>query len=177
MKSKYNALMDCEKRKTLGLKSADNALCVMRLLSPPFMPAPGQNDFLVDKFPGFVMLAHKKIEGDHVPTRAGAIDICNQLKKMHDNDWVHGDIKTGNCLFTESSGCLIDFDYTNHPGTPYTSVVIRDLPERHPDIRSGAAHLLDKQHDIYSLAHVLGMRHPELHTDIDSIIQEIPRCL
>jgi hypothetical protein len=58
--------------------------------------------------------------GQHVATRPKAfVPIIDQLQSLHENGFVHGDIRAFNTVFGNESneqGCLIDFDFGGYKG-------------------------------------------------------------
>ena len=54
----------------------------------------------------------------HASKPADFIPVIDQLKKLHENGYVHGDIRGFNVLFGENGG-LIDFDFGGIPGKAY----------------------------------------------------------
>jgi hypothetical protein len=58
-----------------------------------------------------VMVSYRYIPGSHEATRVGQFaSLIQQIAKIHDKGIVHGDIRLGNVVFTDSGAELIDFD-------------------------------------------------------------------
>jgi hypothetical protein len=58
------------------------------------------------------LLIYTKIKGTHQPKSILAlIHACDIMKKLKDNNIVHGDIRIANFLFEEDDAYLIDFDW------------------------------------------------------------------
>ncbi len=59
-------------------------------------------------------------EGSHVATTlTDFIPIIQQLQALHENGYVHGDIRAFNVVFGGEAAGLIDFDLSRRPGKPY----------------------------------------------------------
>ena len=55
--------------------------------------------------------------GTHVAKKPTSfLPIIDDLKSLHDEGFVHGDIRGFNTVFDENSGCLIDFDFGGKEG-------------------------------------------------------------
>jgi serine/threonine protein kinase len=70
---------------------------------------------------GLKVIAVPFIEGSHQPqNKAQLLGVAKFLKKMHDQGFVHGDVRLLNIVFTdEASDCqLIDFDFGGRSDDP-----------------------------------------------------------
>ena len=57
-------------------------------------------------------------KGSHVAQRPkDFLPIIEQLQKIHDAGYVHGDIRASNSVFSDEEGYLIDFDFSGKAGT------------------------------------------------------------
>jgi len=102
---------------------------------------------------GISVLCYPMLEGSsYKPSVAGWAQILGMVRKMHEIDYVHGDLLPRNVLFgAHSNGYLIDFDLSRKIGASYVSGYNNeDFTEyRHRDARAG--HKMRKEHDIHSL--------------------------
>jgi serine/threonine protein kinase len=92
------------------------------------------------------------IEGSQdSPTIKGWLMILDQVKKMHEVGYVHGDLLPRNVLFTGERGYVIDFDLSRKEGGLYVSGYNSvDFPEfRHKGAVGGKQ--MWKIHDVYAL--------------------------
>jgi serine/threonine protein kinase len=85
--------------------------------------------------------------GDFIP-------IINHLLHLHEQDFVHGDIRAFNMVFNGNDGKLIDFDLSGKVGTSkYPPCYKNTLPDA---IRCGQVlSLIEKHHDWYALGKVI----------------------
>jgi hypothetical protein len=93
------------------------------------------------------------------------VPIIDQLKELHDADFVHGDIRAYNMVFGERAhetkpptGWLIDFDFGGKAGE------VRYPPGYNGALRDGTRigrgeELIEKWHDWYSLGHIIFQFH------------------
>ena len=92
------------------------------------------------------------------------IEVVELLHKLHDDhDMVHGDIRLSNMILSESSGKIIDFDYSGKDGEhkyPPGLVAIAD-GERHQEVKDAIDNntikeqVLRKEHDWHSMKAVM----------------------
>jgi hypothetical protein len=91
----------------------------------------------------------------HVAQRPGDfIPIINHLQHLHEQNFVHGDIRAFNMVFDGEDGRLIDFDMGGVVGeTCYPQGYQNHLPDA---MRCGVGfHLIEKQHDWFALGKVI----------------------
>jgi serine/threonine protein kinase len=70
-------------------------------------------------------------KGSHVAKRPNDfLPIIEQLQKIHDAGYVHGDIRASNTVFSGDLGYLIDFDFSGKAGTArYPTGYVRNLDD------------------------------------------------
>jgi hypothetical protein len=99
--------------------------------------------------------------GAHVCTSAGqGLSLIQDLRDLHAQDFVHGDIRASNCVFRDEGSRLIDLDFGGLVN------VIR-YPERYiAFLRDGtrvsvsqSCVSIQKWHDVYALASMLLVDH------------------
>eukprot|EP01034_Spumella_vulgaris_P023626 gene23626-29865_t len=122
-----------------------------------------QSDLTLIKYP--------LVEGDHVAQfSTDFIGVLRHLNQVHEENYVHMDIKAANMVFNHNDGTksqLIDFDYSG-----FEDVVT--YPSRYnPSIEDGERHRDAtrhqrgfKSHDLFSLAHVMLLFQPSDNTKI-----------
>ena len=80
-------------------------------------------------------LKYDYIEGEHRPKNVHQFaEIVNALAKLHTEDYVHGDIRKKNLLFSRNgiNAWMIDFDIAGKESTLYPSTYNhRGIDERH----------------------------------------------
>jgi hypothetical protein len=106
--------------------------------------------------------------GQHVATRPKAfVPIIDQLQSLHENGFVHGDIRAFNTVFGNESneqGCLIDFDFGGYKGKRfYPKGYRRALDDGHRIGRGGQEIL--EWHDWYALGNLIFTLHRLLAPD------------
>lgn len=111
-------------------------------------------EWAVHKGPfGASVLRYPFIEGSsYNPSVAGWIKILLQIQRMHEIDFVHGDLLPRNVLFdSEGGGYVIDFDLSRKLGGVYVrGYNYIDFQEfRHEGAREGQH--MSKDHDLHSL--------------------------
>ena len=118
--------------------------------------------------PDLKLISYDFIEGGHNANNlCNFINLLTELKYMHNEGIVHGDIRESNIIFSQDgNSSLIDFDYSG----PETKVYPFGF---NLDIEDGVRHAkakqflpLSKEHDIYSIAHIMKLYSPELDADI-----------
>ena len=72
----------------------------------------GYSDVLVEEVTSTLsVLKYRYISGDHKPTKLTKFrGVVQMLVKLHDQGYVHGDVRLQNIVFTENNSVLIDFD-------------------------------------------------------------------
>ena len=101
-------------------------------------------------------LQYSYIRGDHDPQHLQHFrDIIRDLGKLHDEGYVHSDIREQNLLFgNENQAWMIDFDHTDKEGTRYPDTYNHNgIEERHSSARAGWPR--QKKHDRYALSVIL----------------------
>lgn len=97
----------------------------------------------------FIKLANK-ITIEHL------ISLCVKLKAIHDENYVHGDIRNANIIFGEANeSYIIDFDFARKVDKSqwYFETYNGNLDERHQEAKPWRK--MDKSHDIFSLKKVI----------------------
>lgn len=103
-----------------------------------------------------VMLKYQYIDGSHSPSKFSQFaGVTKMLHKVHEQGFVHGDVRLSNIIFSGDTSYLIDYDLARKEDKVeglYPAGYNR-IPERHPDAK---AHLLmRKVHDRFSLAQIM----------------------
>jgi hypothetical protein len=106
--------------------------------------------------------------GQHFATSPKAfVPIIDQLQSLHENGFVHGDIRAFNTVFGNESneqGCLIDFDFGGYKGKRfYPKGYRRALDDGHRIGRGGQEIL--EWHDWYALGNLIFTLHRLLAPD------------
>ncbi len=108
-------------------------------------------------------LKYKFRMGDHEPKNPKQL-ICafKQLKMIHDRQYVHGDVRVVNVIF---SGCgkeawLIDFDFAGKVDMPYPVEYGTEFMERHCDAKPMMPR--KKIHDIFAMNCILQDNFPDM---------------
>lgn len=102
--------------------------------------------------------------GHHVATTPKAfLPVISQLEDLHEQDFVHGDIRAFNTVFGEHSdqGYLIDFDFGGKLGRRYPTGYHQDLADglRIESEINGAPNEIHKWHDWYALGRLIFFVH------------------
>jgi serine/threonine protein kinase len=104
---------------------------------------------------GLKVIAVPFIEGSHQPqNKAQLLGVAKFLKRMHDQGFVHGDVRLLNIVFTdEASDCqLIDFDFGGRSDDPLLMYPPGYKKALGDGKRIGSAgHRILKWHDVYAL--------------------------
>ena len=84
--------------------------------------------------------------------------IMETLDKLHENHYVHSDVRLPNMVFAENSQSskLIDFDLMDKVGVVYPDEYNADMPERHRNAQPNMPREII--HDRYSLIKVICMK-------------------
>ena len=104
----------------------------------------------------FQYLRYRYREGEHrVNNVAQVILLLQQLNKVHDEGFVHSDIRHTNIVssYDGKHAWLIDFDLAAKEGTPYPATYNSFLEERHPFASPRKPR--KKEHDCHSLSVIL----------------------
>ena len=100
-------------------------------------------------------------EGEHVAKHPiSFIPIIDQLEKLHEAGFVHGDIRAFNTIFgatKEDKGYLIDFDFSGIPGTLYPPGYKKSLDDGQRF--TGEDNKMQKWHDWYALGRLIFVIH------------------
>lgn len=102
-------------------------------------------------------LCYNFIQGSCSPKKIGDFrNIIETLQKIHEMEYVHGDVRLQNLVFGLSRSWIIDFDNALKVGAEYPVCYNSLLPERHSDIRISLIPIkCDFVHDWYSLSHII----------------------
>lgn len=103
----------------------------------------------------FQYLRYEFRNGSHHPV--SCIQFCQvlkQLEQIHDEGFVHADIRDANIVFGRDgeSAWIIDLDFAGKENTAYPEMYNYwcDIPERHPEARPGQPK--KKIHDVHALS-------------------------
>ena len=100
----------------------------------------------------FVQLKYQYLEGDHKPTALKQFaGVIKALHKVHEEGYVHGDIRCENMIFSKTSDAsyLIDFDLARPERHGFYPDGYNHLSMRHVD--ACASQPMKKEHDRFSL--------------------------
>jgi hypothetical protein len=104
-----------------------------------------------------VIISYDYIPGSHIPNSySDFIPVLLQLKSMHSDSIVHGDIRLSNIVFCGEKSTLIDFDLSGiEDQRLYPKGFCEEIDDgvRHEDARAGS--LLQQNHDFYAMACVM----------------------
>jgi serine/threonine protein kinase len=100
-------------------------------------------------------------EGAHVCTSAGqGLSLIQDLKDLHAQGFVHGDIRASNCAFSDEDSRLIDFDFGGLVNVAtYPERYIANLIDGRRVSASESCAPIQKWHDVYALASMLLINH------------------
>ena len=132
------------------------------------------------------ILTYDYVEGHHSPKNINQLEkVVRDLKTLHENDIVHGDVRFANIVFGKDGGSayLIDYDFAakinENPRYP-KGYVGREggIEERHKDASS--LEYMHMKHDTYSMGqivgHFIGKKFDE-NTKLDDIIKELENTI
>ena len=125
----------------------------------------------------YYVVKYPYIEGSHQPTSPqqfrGVLDI---LHKLHEQDYVHGDIRPQNIIFHPDGlhSSLIDFDLARKDGT-YPPGYYFSGAVRHPDARAGLQ--MKQVHDLHSLKLILQHYFGDIAKDLKPTYDSISRLV
>jgi hypothetical protein len=100
--------------------------------------------------------------GFHVATKPTSfLPIIDDLVKLHDMGFVHGDIRGFNTVFDENGwGCLIDFDLGGEHGNAQYPRGYQHLLDDGKRLRADGSSMIEKWHDWFALGRLIF----EIHT-------------
>jgi serine/threonine protein kinase len=126
------------------------------------------------------LLQMRYIKGDWMgQKRVGIfVAILKQLASLHAQGVVHGDVRLANMLPTETGdrGVLLDFDFCAVEGSKGYPKGLQELHsdgQRHVDVTAAIRHdrieelPMGKEHDCFSLGHVMSLFKPTRDEDTD----------
>ena len=97
------------------------------------------------------MLAYTYIEGDHVPkSLKGFAGVVRALHIIHEQGFVHRDVRACNIIFSKDSSFLIDYDLARKAGARHP---LHYEQERHLAARAG--YPMYPLHDRYALGVII----------------------
>eukprot|EP00657_Telonema_sp_P-1_P010365 TRINITY_DN4778_c0_g1_i1.p1 TRINITY_DN4778_c0_g1~~TRINITY_DN4778_c0_g1_i1.p1 ORF type:complete len:273 (-),score=11.39 TRINITY_DN4778_c0_g1_i1:54-872(-) len=105
--------------------------------------------------PDLCLLSYPYFPGDHKPkTVEQFTELCQQVGRLHKEDWVHSDVRQHNVVFSMDGKItrLIDFDLAGKVGSVYPDN-FAPLPCRHKDAKSGEGRQIS--HDRQALSFLL----------------------
>lgn len=120
----------------------------------------------------FLMIVRDFIVGDTVPDVSSDIAIFKGalqcLRRVHECDYIHGDVRSSNIIFTAGgTSHLIDFDLAKKVGSFYPiSYAKLNICERHRTAYSSWP--MKKEHDVHSIKYIMSFYFPGKKSDIDS---------
>lgn len=124
-----------------------NAMSTFQDLSVHDMDATGRFQYMKYKF----------LNGCHQPKSIKQFAIiASLLTKIHNDGYVHSDIRAGNLIFGQDvdSAWIIDYDLAEKEGVPYPDTYIFEgIDERHPNAQKNQPR--SKDHDIHSLLYTI----------------------
>ena len=127
-------------------------------------------------FPIIVFLTYAYKRGSHEPKSWIQMQKLGlDLKKLHDQNFVHGDVRAVNMIFDDGENAwLIDFDWANKDQSTYPECFnTKDIPERHIDAAPGKP--MRKNHDWWALvkiaAHFFEVECPSADMNEDTTFQ------
>ena len=106
----------------------------------------------------FVMLAYTYSEGDQIPTSMeGFAGVVGAPHIIHEQGFVHGDVRAYNIVFSQDSSFLIEYNLARKAGARYPIGFVHYEQERHPAARAGYQMypLHDPLHDRYALGIII----------------------
>jgi len=144
-------------------------LSIVPTLSDQELEGADHNSWLWPPRGGLLVIAAPYREGRHfAKTPAAFIPIINELEKLHNEGFVHGDIRGFNTVFTDEGnhGWLIDFDFggkVNKAGPVYPDGYKRHLGDGK---RIGKEeNRIEKWHDFYALGNLFFSSHEFVEGD------------
>jgi len=127
----------------------------------------------------FQCLRYKYLEGSHIPkSYHQLLTIMRALKKLHNSDYVHSDIRKQNLIFgvEDDEAWIIDFDLAGKVGSRYPeSYNYLNIPERHNPARDRAvAHDVQAIKKVFEANFEFTLNLPRDYT-LDNVIEAIER--
>ena len=105
----------------------------------------------------YYYIKYKCYPGNHTPDNLKQFGgIFSMLGKVHDADYVHGDIRLQNLIFDDNKkdSYLLDYDLAKKNGKGrYPLGYCCDISVRHPNAKGGRR--MDKRHDRHALKQIL----------------------
>ena len=138
------------------------------ILSQKYLPS---FQMVID-LPDIKIISYEYIEGKHFPSNSKQVLYLLQfLKKMHNDNDIHGDIRCSNILFCDDAdkSQLIDFDFSGVEGVKkYPIGYSNKLDDGVRHIDALANRSLKREHDYFSLLYVL---------QLSTVVREAPKYL
>lgn len=111
-----------------------------------------------------IIIRYPFIPGSHIPPNSTQIQTLIQtLKNIHNQQYIHGDIRASNIVFADSDSKIIDFDLSCHIESisKYPSTYNIDIQDgkRHSDALPKS--IMRIEHDWFSLSVVLSYFQPD----------------
>jgi len=101
-----------------------------------------------------VMLKYQYIDGSHSPSKFSQFaGVTKMLHKVHEEGFVHGDVRLSNIIFSGDTSYLIDYDLAGKEDNRLYPAAYNRIPERHQHAK--ARLLMRKVHDRFSLAQIM----------------------
>ena len=75
------------------------------------------------------------------------------LAKLHEMDYVHGDVRSQNIVFTTNSSVLIDYDLSAKVDSLYPRGYNHSFEERH--VKTFGCQRMSKSHDVHSVLYLM----------------------
>lgn len=119
----------------------------------------------------FVSIEYDYIQGNHKPRSLKQFaGVTRMLHKVHQEGFVHGDVRLQNIVFSSSESYLIDFDPAKREKSMYPEGYLT-CTERHKDALAYAP--VYKVHDRHSLSQVITDILVESNTSIINMLQDM----
>ena len=107
-------------------------------------------------------LQYDYLHGSHIKFNKQQVAmIIRNLHTLHENNFVHGDIRKENILFSYdgTKAWLLDFDLAGEEYSLYPQGYNSNISERHPSAMAGHNRL--KIHDRYALSVIIRQKFPD----------------
>ena len=104
-----------------------------------------------------VVISYPYIEGTHYPADSNQIiEIIDQLQVIHNKNYVHGDIRLSNLIFSSKGSKIIDFDFCDMSGTAvYPPTFETNINDGKRHVEVGGNKLITFAHDHFALSEAL----------------------